>query len=322
LHNDIQFCLTCLRDQFWAQTLDGLTLGAVYALIALGYTLVYGVLKLINFAHSEIFMIGIFASLFTLHGLGMQSADPPRTGVALVATLLAMTLVAMAASGGAAVAIERVAYRPLRRRGAPRLAALITAIGVSLFLQELFAARYGRNLLGFPRVLNKSHLASVAGADVRSDKLLVIVGALVLMVALDRFVALSRLGRGIRATAQDPETAALMGVDIDRVVLLTFLLGGMLAGAAGSLYGIFFESARYNIGFLPGIKAFTAAVLGGIGNIRGALVGGIALGLLENYGATVLGGQWKDVFAFSMLVLVLMFRPTGLLGESLGRARA
>jgi branched-chain amino acid transport system permease protein len=324
LHNDINFCLTCLRDQFWPQTLDGLTLGAIYALIALGYTLVYGVLKLINFAHSEIFMIGVFASLFTVHGLGITDATvhPEKTGVALVFTLLAMTLVAMAASGGAAVAIERIAYRPLRRRGAPRLAALITAIGVSLFLQELFAARYGRNLLGFPRVMEKSHLASVAGADIRSDKLLVIFGALVLMLALDRFVALSRLGRGIRATAQDPETAALMGVDIDRVVLLTFLLGGMLAGAAGSLYGIFFESARYNIGFLPGIKAFTAAVLGGIGNIRGALVGGIALGLLENWGATVLGGQWKDVFAFSVLVLVLMFRPTGLLGESLGRARA
>ncbi|HEY4410919.1 MAG TPA: branched-chain amino acid ABC transporter permease [Acidimicrobiia bacterium] len=322
MHNDIQFCLTCLRDQFWPQTLDGLTLGAIYALIALGYTLVYGVLKLINFAHSEIFMIGVFASLFTLHGLGMQPADPSKTGVALVFTLAAMTLVAMAASGGAAVIIERIAYRPLRRRGAPRLAALITAIGVSLFLQELFAARYGRNLLGFPRVMEKHHLASVAGADIRSDKLLVIFGALILMLALDRFVALSRLGRGIRATSQDPETAALMGVNIDRVIMLTFLLGGMLAGAAGTLYGVFFESARYNIGFLPGIKAFTAAVLGGIGNIRGALVGGLALGLLENYGATVLGGQWKDVFAFSVLVLVLMFRPTGLLGESLGRARA
>ena len=324
MHHDIQFCFTCLRDQFWPQTLDGLTLGAIYALIALGYTLVYGVLKLINFAHSEIFMIGVFASLFTLHALGVPDTaiHPERTGVALVFTLAAMTLVAMAASGGAAVVIERIAYRPLRKRGAPRLAALITAIGVSLFLQELFAARYGRNLLGVPRVMEKSHVASFHGADVRADKLLVIFGALILMLALDRFVALSRLGRGIRATSQDPETAALMGVDIDRVIMLTFLLGGMLAGAAGTLYGVFFESARYNIGFLPGIKAFTAAVLGGIGNIRGALVGGIALGLLENWGSTVLGTQWKDVFAFSVLVLVLMFRPTGLLGESLGRARA
>jgi branched-chain amino acid transport system permease protein len=218
--------------------------------------------------------------------------------------------------------MERIAYRPLRKRGAPRLAALITAIGISLFLQELFAARYGRNLLPFPRIVERRSVFSIADADVRNDKLLVFVAALVLMFALDRFVARSRLGRGIRATAQDPQTAALMGVNIDRVVMLTFLLGGMLAGAAGALFGIFYENARYNIGFLPGIKAFTAAVLGGIGNVRGALLGGLMLGMLESYGATVLGGEWKDVFAFTMLVLVLMFRPTGLLGESLSKARA
>ncbi len=267
-------------------------------------------------------MIGIFASLFAMHGLGIDSGDPALTGAALVGTLVVVTLVAMAASGLAAVAMERVAYRPLRRRGAPRLAALITAIGVSLFLQELFAARYGRDELGFPRVLEKRQLFEVAGANIRTDKVLVVLAALLLMVALDRFVNRSRLGRGIRATAQDAETAALMGVDIDRVVMLTFLLGGLLAGAAGTLYGVFFEAARYNIGFLPGIKAFTAAVLGGIGNIRGALVGGLSLGLLENWGSTVLGGEWKDVFAFTVLVLVLLFRPTGLLGESLGKARA
>jgi branched-chain amino acid transport system permease protein len=280
------------------------------------------VLRLINFAHSEIFMIGIFASLFAMDGLGVQIADDPKTGLALAVTVVGVMAVAMAVSGGVAVAIERVAYRPLRRRGAPRLAALITAIGISLFLQELFAARYGRDFLGFPRILEKRELANFGGANIRSDKVLVILGALVLMIALERFVAKSRLGRGIRATAQDAETAALMGVNIDRVVMLTFLLGGMLAGAAGTLYGVFFEAARFNIGFLPGIKAFTAAVLGGIGNIRGALVGGLALGLLENWGATVLGGEWKDVFAFTVLVLVLMFRPTGLLGESLGKARA
>jgi branched-chain amino acid transport system permease protein len=297
-------------------------LGAIYALIAMGYTLVYGVLRLINFAHSEIFMIGIFASLFAMDGLGIEVTDPPKAGLALIATLIAVMLVAMAASGTAAVVVERVAYRPLRRRGAPRLAALITAIGVSLFLQELFAARYGREYLGFPRVLEKRELAQFQDANIRSDKVLVVGAALVLMFALDRFVTQSRLGRGIRATAQDSETATLMGVNIDRVVMLTFLLGGLLAGAAGTLYGIFFESARYDIGFLPGIKAFTAAVLGGIGNIRGALVGGLLLGLLENWGATVLGGEWKDVFAFTMLVFVLMFRPTGLLGESVGRARA
>jgi branched-chain amino acid transport system permease protein len=297
-------------------------LGAIYALIALGYTLVYGVLRLINFAHSEVFMIGIFASLFAMDALGVDLADPPKTGVALALTIIGVLLIAMGVCGLTAVVVERVAYRPLRRRGAPRLAALITAIGVSLFLQELFAARYGRDFLGFPRVLEKKQLASFHGANIRSDKVLVLVAALVLMVALERFVAKSRLGRGIRATAQDAETAALMGVNIDRVVMLTFLLGGMLAGAAGMLYGIFFEAAKYNIGFLPGVKAFTAAVLGGIGNIRGALVGGLTLGLLENWGATVLGGRWKDVFAFAVLVLVLMFRPTGLLGESLGKARA
>jgi branched-chain amino acid transport system permease protein len=311
--------VSCLQDQFWPQTVDGLTLGAVYALIALGYTLVYGVLRLINFAHSEIFMIGVFGSLFTLHALNIDDA---KTGLALVGTLALTTAAAIAISGAAAVVMERVAYRPLRRRNAPRLAALITAIGISLFLQELFALRYGRNYLGFPRIIERSEVSSFGGANISNVKLLVFVSALVLMVALERFVARSRLGRGIRATAQDPETAALMGVNIDRVVMLTFLLGGMLAGAAGTLWGVFFEQARYNIGFLPGIKAFTAAVLGGIGNIRGALVGGLLLGLLENYGATVLGGEWKDVFAFAVLVLVLMFRPTGLLGESLGRTRA
>lgn len=282
----------------------------------------YGVLRLINFAHSEIFMVGVFASLFAMHAIGIDVADPTKSGLALVAVLVFVIFVGMAASGAAAVVMERVAYRPLRRRNAPRLAALITAIGISLVLQELFALRYGRNALGFPRVLEKKQLFEIGGANIRTDKILVIVAAILLMVALDRFVATSRLGRGIRATAQDPETAALMGVNIDRVVLLTFLLGGLLAGAAGALFGIFFEQARFNIGFLPGIKAFTAAVLGGIGNIRGALVGGFLLGLLENWGSAVLGAEWKDVFAFTILVIVLMFRPTGLLGERLGQARA
>ena len=279
-------------------------------------------LRLINFAHSEIFMIGIFASVFAMHALGIEVGEPAKGGAALIFTLIAITLVSMAASGAAAVVMERVAYRPLRRHGAPRLAALITAIGISLFLQELFASRYGRDPIPYQRVLEKKTVFSIGGAEVSSDRILVLVAAFVLMFALDRFVRSSRLGRGIRATAQDPETAALMGVNIDRVVMLTFLLGGLLAGAAGALYGIRFETAVYSAGFIPGIKAFTAAVLGGIGNIRGALVGGLLLGLLEKWGATVLGGQWTDVFAFTMLVVVLMFRPTGLLGEALGRSRA
>ena len=302
--------------------MDGLTLGAIYALIALGYTLVYGVLRLINFAHSEIFMIGTFTALFTMHAMGIDPGDPTKSGLAVVFVFLVVILVAMVASGAAAVVMERIAYRPLRRRNAPRLAALITAIGISVVLQEVFALRYGRNQLGYPRVMSKPEWSDIGGANIRPDKVMVFVAAIVLMIGLDRFVAHSRLGRGIRATSQDPETAALMGVNIDKVVMLTFLLGGLLAGAAGALFGIFFENTKYSIGFLYGIKAFTAAVLGGIGNIKGALLGGLMLGVLENWGSVVLGGKWKDPFAFSILIIVLMFRPTGLLGESLGKARA
>lgn len=306
-------------SQFWGSTIDGLTAGSIYALVALGYTLVYGVLRLINFAHSEIFMIGTFASLFTLHALGIAG---PQTGIVLIGVLLLCLVAAMVASGASAVVLEFVAYRPLRKRGSSKLAALISAIGASLFLQEAFALRYGRDLLPFPRALAKTPLVNVGDGTIRADKLVVVVGALVMMVLLDRFVNGTRLGRGIRATAQDPDTAVLMGVNIDRVVLVTFLAGGVMAGAAAMLYGLFYEYTFYQVGFLIGIKAFTAAVLGGIGNLRGALLGGLALGLIENYGASVAGSQWKDVIAFSVLVLILMFRPTGLLGESLLRARA
>src|SRR6202011_2518280 len=188
--------------------------------------------------------------------------------------------------------------------------------------QEAFALRYGRDLLSFPRVLRKSTWFTVGGGQVRSDKVLVFVAAIVVMVILDRFVNGTRLGRGIRATAQDPETAVLMGVNIDRVVVATFALGGLMAGVAAMLFTLRFENTQYIIGFLPGIKAFTAAVLGGIGNLRGALIGGLVLGLVESYGASVFGAQWIDVVAFAVLVVVLMFRPTGILGEALSRARA
>ena len=305
--------------QFWPSTVDGLTNGSIYALVALGYTLVYGVLRLINFAHSEIFMIGTFAAL---GALSLFNIDTPQTGLALVGVILMMLAVAMAVSGGSAVLLERIAYRPLRKKGASRLAALISAIGASFFLQELFAIWRSRDQVTIPRVMDKEVLFNIGTGQVRNDKLLVVVAAIVMMVLLDRFVNTSRLGRGIRATAQDPDTAVLMGVNIDRVVMVTFLLGGMLAGAAAALYGLFFELTQYNVGFLLGIKAFTAAVLGGIGNIRGALVGGLALGLIENYGASFFGSQWLNVVAFSVLVLVLMFRPTGILGENLQRARA
>jgi branched-chain amino acid transport system permease protein len=305
--------------QFWSSTVDGLTNGSIYALIALGYTLVYGVLRLINFAHSEIFMVGTFGALGALN---LFHIDSPQSGLALVGVLLMMLAVGMAVSGGTAVLLERIAYRPLRKRGASRLAALISAIGASFFLQELFAIWQGRDQVSIPRVMNKDVLFNIGSGQVRNDKVLVFVAAIVMMVILERFVNTSRLGRGIRATAQDPDTAVLMGVNIDRVVMVTFLLGGILAGAAAALYGVFFEITQYNVGFLLGIKAFTAAVLGGIGNIRGALIGGLVLGLIENYGASVFGTEWLDVVAFSVLVLVLMFRPTGILGENLQRARA
>ncbi|GAA5154230.1 branched-chain amino acid ABC transporter permease [Pseudonocardia eucalypti] len=313
--------------QFGPSTVGGLVVGSIYALVALGYTMVYGVLRLINFAHSEIFMIGSFAALFVL---SLVSLPGPLTGLALLGMMVLLFVVAMAASGGAAVALEFVAYRPLRKRNAPRLAALISAIGASLFLQELFALvvipevfeRQGRIDAAVPRLVDRNTVFTVFGAEVKTDHLVIIVAAVVMMVALDQLVARTRIGRGIRATAQDPEAAVLMGVNINTIVRLTFLLGGAMAGVAGVLYAMEFENIRYNIGFVLGIKAFTAAVLGGIGNIRGALVGGIALGLVENWGAIFFGTQWKDVIAFVILVVVLLFRPTGILGESLQQARA
>jgi branched-chain amino acid transport system permease protein len=314
-------------QQFLPSTVGGLTIGAIYALVALGYTMVYGVLRLINFAHSEIFMIGTFASLLVITVVGVSA---PLTGLALFGLLLLLIVVAALVSGGAAVLLEVIAYRPLRKRNAPRLAALISAIGASLFLQELFAlfvipnvfGRPGRIDVAVPRIVDRDVLFTIGNADVRTDQVIVLIAAVIVMVLLDQLVARTRIGRGIRATAQDPEAAVLMGVNIDTIVRLTFLLGGFMAGVAGVLYAMEFENIRYNIGFILGIKAFTAAVLGGIGNIRGALLGGVLLGLVENWGAIFFGSQWKDVIAFVILVVVLLFRPTGILGESLQKARA
>ena len=319
-----------LIDQFWPATVDGLSLGAIYALVALGYTMVYGVLRLINFAHSEIFMIGTVAALFTVTHIGISG---PLGGFGLIGIVILLAVVGMVVSGAAAMALEYVAYRPLRRRGASRLAALISAIGASLFLQQIFAVLVipqlfnrpqegGRLPVQSPEFVSRFDVFSIGDFVVRNDKLIVVVAAVLMMVALDQFVRRTKLGRGIRATAQDPETAVLMGVNIDRIVTATFAIGGAMAGVAAALYLMRFESTNYFVGFLLGIKAFTAAVLGGIGNLRGALLGGFSLGLFENYGAAVFGTAWKDVIAFTILVVVLMFRPTGLLGESLARARA
>ncbi|MFC4059960.1 branched-chain amino acid ABC transporter permease [Planomonospora corallina] len=291
--------------------------------------MVYGVLRLINFAHSEIFMIGTMASLTVLTTIGISS---PVSGVALIGLLMLMAVAGMLASGGTAVLLERIAYRPLRRHGSSKLAALISAIGASLFLMEFFALvaipwlfdreGQGRNIIGVKRFMDREVVFSIGDLTVTNDQLIVLGAAVMMMILLDLLVNRTKIGRGIRATAQDPQTAVLMGVNIDRVIRTTFLIGGAMAGVAGMLWLLKYENTRFNIGFLLGIKAFTAAVLGGIGNVRGALVGGFVLGLVENYGASFFGSAWLDVVAFAILVLVLMFRPTGILGESLQVARA
>jgi branched-chain amino acid transport system permease protein len=310
-----------LARNFATLTYDGLTLGAIYALIALGYTLVYGVLRLINFAHSEIFMLGTLGSLFAVQATGLTKTDPaPALAVGLLTLLLAL-VISMLVSGVSAVALERVAYRPLRRRNAPRLAALISAIGASLAISEAIAIRRGRDLERQPTIIKSETVASIFGGDITNIMIIVTSAAVVMMVALSLFVSRTRIGRGIRAVAQDPETATILGVNIDSVIRITFLLGGLMAGAAAALWMLDFEVTKYSIGFLLGIKAFTAAVLGGIGNLQGALLGGLLLGVIESYGSGIFGSQWRDVIAFAVLVVVLMFRPNGLLGESLGRAR-
>ncbi|NEA22460.1 ABC transporter permease subunit [Actinomadura bangladeshensis] len=316
-------------NQFWPSTIDGLALGAIYALLALGYTMVYGVLRLINFAHADIFMVGTFAALWTVRSLGVSDVG----GFALVGVVLLTAVVAGLVTGGGAMLLEVVAYRPLRKRGVSSyLAALISAIGASIFIQQLFATVVVHRVFGTSKEGGKlpvdehfkklTDVVDIGPIQISNDKLIIFLGAVLMMIALDQFVNRTKLGRGIRSTAQDPETAVLMGVNINRVVSMTFLVGGVMAGVAAALYFLRFEQTNYFVGFLLGIKAFTAAVLGGIGNIRGALAGGFVLGLLEMYGSSLFGSQWRDVVAFSVLILVLMFRPTGILGESLQRARA
>ena len=294
-------------------TVDGLAKGSIYALVALGYTLVYGVLKLINFAHSEVFMVGTFAVLGTWTALGVT--DNPAFGMLLV-FLLAGLLAGALASGATAVAVERVAYKRLRDMNAPPLIFLITAIGLSVVLSEIFGLWQGRQVVGMPTVIEQKVAFSIGGTGITNTQLITIVAALLMMVALDQFINRTRYGRGVRAVAQNPDTAALMGVNKDRVIMLIFLLGGLLAGAAALLYAIRYGNTRFNVGFVLGLKAFTAAVLGGIGNLRGALLGGLVLGVIEVYAATLTTSAWEDVAAFIVLVVVLLFRPTGLFGSA------
>ena len=304
-------------QEFWNFTVVGLVSGSIYAVIALGYTLVYGVLQLINFAHSEVFMLGSFGGLFTARAL-LPSGSP--SAVASIGIMLAGIVCGALAGGLAAFALERTAYRPLRRRGAPKLAYLISAIGASLFASNLAGKEFGRQDVSLAPVFDYNHVVfTVFGAAVRKLDLVIVLVGLLMLLFLDRLVAQTRLGQSIRAVAQDAETASLMGVNVERVIITTFVLGGLLAGAGGFLYAAKFD-ASYNMGFLPGITAFSAAVLGGIGNVRGAVLGGLLLGLVKAYSTKLIGAAYVDVVGFLVLVLVLLVRPSGLLGERLGRA--
>lgn len=329
---NVDFNIEGLTRSFWQLTVDGLSYGAIYALVAIGYTLVYGVLRLINFAHSEIFMLGMFGQYVALELMGFTpSGNAYNEGVVATVVFLGLAMLfGMAVSGAAAVGLERVAYRPLRRRGAKPLVFLITAIGMSFVLQEfvhyvlpkIWPGLGGTNAQQPIKLVQPVEVFTIGGAVVTNVTVVIIVAALLLTLLTDMVINRTRFGRGIRAVAQDPDTATLMGISRERIIMLTFLLGGILAGAAALLYTLKIPSGIiYNGGFILGIKAFAAAVLGGIGNLRGALIGGLALGVMENYGQVLFGSEWRDVVAFVLLVVVLMFRPTGILGESLGRAR-
>src|ERR1043165_3946114 len=306
---NINFNLDGLRNGFWQLTIDGLSWGGIYELVAVGYTLVFGVLRLINFAHSEIFMLGMFGTYFCLDViLGFTPGTPYDKGVMLTVFYLGVAMVfAMLVSGTAAAGLEFIAYRPLRKRGARSLTFLITAIGMSFVLQEFvhfvlpkLIKGYGGSNAQQPIILMQPKTQfTIFGATVSNVTLVIVASALVFALLTDIAINRTKFGRGIRAVAQDPTTATLMGVSRERIIMSTFLLGGLLAGAAALLYTLKVpQGIIYSGGFLLGIKAFSAAVLGGIGNLRGALLGGL------------------------LLVLVLLVRPTGILGESLGKARA
>ena len=329
---NINFNLEGLGNGFWQLTIDGLSWGAIYALVAVGYTLVFGVFRLINFAHSEIFMLGMFGAYCCSMMFGFTpSGNEYDKGVALTVLYLSIAMLfAMLVSGSAAVGLELIAYRPLRKRGARSLTFLITAIGMSFVMQEFvhfvlpkLLKGYGGSNAQLPIILMQPKTQfTIFGATVSNVTLVIVASALIFALLTDMAINRTKFGRGIRAVAQDPTTATLMGVSRERIIMTTFLLGGLLAGAAALLYTLKVpQGIIYSGGFLLGIKAFWAAVLGGIGNLRGALLGGLLLGIMENYGQVVFGTQWRDVVAFVLLVLVLLIRPTGILGESLGKAR-
>ncbi|MEW5788771.1 MAG: branched-chain amino acid ABC transporter permease [Pseudomonadota bacterium] len=302
-------------DIFTQQLINGLVVGSIYALVALGYTMVYGILELINFAHGEVTMIGAMVALSVIGILMGTAPDLPGLMVVVAGLLLAIP-----ACMALAFTIEKIAYRPLRK--APRLAPLITAIGVSIILQNLAMLVWGRQYVSFPAVLPRGQ-HEILGAHITDLQIVIVVLSLLTMAGLWLLVERTRLGRAMRATAQSREVAELMGVNVDRVISATFVIGAAIAALAGVMVSAYYGLAHYYMGFMLGLKAFSAAVLGGIGNIAGAMLGGLLLGVIEALGAGYigdltggfLGSHYQDVFAFFVLILVLVFRPSGLLGE-------
>ena len=303
-------------DIFLQQIINGLTLGSDYAVVALGYTMVYGIIQLINFAHGEVVMIGAMVA-FSVITLLVGTSLPP------VLIVLAGILVAIPVCMLVGYAMERIAYRPLR--GAPRLAPLITAIGISIILQHVALLVWSRNPLAFPQIIPLASF-EVGGAIITGVQIAIIITSLLMMGALTLMVYRTKLGIAMRATSQNPQVAGLMGIDIDRVIAFTFIVGAALGAVAGVMVGTYYGVAHYSMGSLLGMKAFSAAVLGGIGNLAGAMLGGILLGVVEALTAgyigdltnNVFGSNYQDVFAFLVLIAVLVFRPSGLLGERVG----
>jgi branched-chain amino acid transport system permease protein len=298
-------------ELYGQQLVNGLSLGGIYALIALGYTMVYGIIELINFAHGDVYTLGTFFSLAILALLGVTGIV---TGPMLIVVVAVTILGAMLLCGLTGVIIERLAYRRLRK--APKLAPLITAIGMSFILENIMQYWRGPSPVPFPQVIPNPSFA-IGAISIQAKQIMVILLAVVLMFALQAFVYNTRLGKAMRATAQDKDAAQLMGIDINTTIALTFLIGSALAGAAGFVSGVYYGSTWFFNGFAAGLKAFTAAVLGGIGNLAGAMLGGFLIGLIEAMTTQLIGDQWSNVMVFSILVLVLIFRPSGLLGESL-----